>query len=389
MSRVAAIETFIVTIPRDTPYLGPLAVGEKVNSRGYIVRRGNGTIYPVVDRSVVVRISTEDGTIGWGETYGICAPRATCEIINDLLAPVAIGANPEDVEKIWDELYGLMRVRGCSSGFHVDAIAAIDIALWDLRGKLRGVPVRDLLGPTMNAVVPGYVSGLPAATLAERVALAKEKYAAGHRAFKFAAVVSHEGIVAEMAELRRALGADAEIMIDLHWKFSAAEALDLIQSIEPYRPFFVEAPVKPEDHAGLARVARESSIRIAAGEEWYTAYEASNRLSLGAVSVVQPEMAHTGITQFRRIARIATEHGAAIAPHATIGAGLFLAASLQVSATLPSFWKHEWQHSVFERNLAFLETDMAYVDGSYRLPSAPGLGASPNPRLWDYAERIG
>lgn len=389
MSRVAAIETFIVTIPRDTPYLGPLAVGEKVNSRGYIVRRGNGTIYPVVDRSVVVRITTEDGTIGWGETYGICAPRATCEIINDLLAPVAIGANPEDVEKIWDELYGLMRVRGCSSGFHVDAIAAIDIALWDLRGKLRGVPVRDLLGPTMNAVVPGYVSGLPAATLAERVALAKEKYAAGHRAFKFAAVVSHEGIVAEMAELRRALGAHAEIMIDLHWKFSAAEALDLIQSLEPYRPFFVEAPVKPEDHAGLARVARESSIRIAAGEEWYTAYEASNRLSLGAVSVVQPEMAHTGITQFRRIARIANEHGAVIAPHATIGAGLFLAASLQVSATLPRFWKHEWQHSVFERNLAFLETDMAYADGSYRLPSAPGLGASPNPRLWDYAERIG
>lgn len=389
MSRVAAIDTFIVTIPRDTPYLGPLAVGESVNSRGYIVRRGNGTIYPVVDRSVVVRITTEDGAIGWGETYGICAPRATCEIINDLLAPVVIGADPENVEQIWDELYGLMRVRGCNSGFHVDAIAAIDIALWDLRGKQRGLPVRDLLGPTVNAIVPGYVSGLPAATLEARVALAKEKYAAGHRAFKFAAVVSHEGIVAEMAELRRALGPDAEIMIDLHWKFTAAAALELIQALEPHRPFFVEAPVKPEDHAGLARVARESTIRIAAGEEWYTAYEASNRLALGPVSVVQPEMGHTGITQFRRIAKVAIEHGAVIAPHATIGAGLFLAASLQVSATLPSFWKHEWQHSVFERNLAFLDTDMAYADGAYLLPSAPGLGASPNSRLWDYAERIG
>lgn len=388
MSRVASVETFIVTIPRDTPYLGPLAAGERVNARGYVVRRGNGTIYPVVDRSVVVRITTEDGTIGWGETYGICAPRATCEIINDLLAPVTIGADPEDVEQIWDELYGLMRVRGCSSGFHVDAIAAIDIALWDLRGKLRGVPIRDLLGPTVNAAVPGYLSGLPAATLEARVALAAEKYGAGHRAFKFAAVVSHEGIVAEMAELRRALGSDAEIMVDLHWKFTAAEALELIEALMRYRPSFVEAPVKPEDHAGLARVARESPIRIAAGEEWYTAYEANNRLAAGPVAVLQPEMGHTGITQFRRIAHIAAEHGATIAPHATIGTGLFLAASLQVSATLPHLWKHEWQHSVFERNLSLLDSDMAYADGAYQLPTAPGLGAAPNQRLWDFAERI-
>jgi galactonate dehydratase len=388
VSRVASVETFIVTIPRDTPYLGPLGPDERVNARGYVVRRGNGTIYPVVDRSIVVRITTEDGTIGWGETYGICAPRATCEIINDLLAPVTIGTDPADVERTWDELYGLMRVRGCSGGFHVDAIAALDIALWDLYGKLRGMPIRDLLAPTVNATVPGYLSGLPAATLDERIALATEKYAAGHRAFKFAAVVSHEGILAEMCALRRALGADAQIMVDLHWKFTASEALDLITALAPYRPFFVEAPVKPEDHAGLARVARESPVPIAAGEEWYTAYEASNRLAAGAIAMLQPEMGHTGITQFRRIAQLAAERGAAIAPHATIGTGLFLAASLQVSATLRHLWKHEWQHSVFERYLSLLDSDMGYADGAYLLPTAPGLGAAPNSRLWDFAERI-
>jgi len=388
VSRVASIETFIVTLPRDTPYLGPLGAGERVNARGYVVRRGNGTIYPVVDRSILVRVTTDDGLVGWGETYGICAPRATCEIINDLLAPVAIGSNPAEVEQVWDELYGLMRVRGCTSGFHVDAIAAIDIALWDLHGKLRGVPIRDLLGATVNAMVPGYLSGLPAATLEERVALAKEKYAAGHRAFKFAAVVSHEGIVAEMAALRRALGNDAQIMIDLHWKFSVTEALELIDALKPYRPFFVEAPTRPEDVAGLARIARESAVPIAAGEEWYTAYEARNRLEAGPLAFLQPEMGHTGITQFRRIAALAAEHDAKIAPHATIGTGVFLAASLQVSATLPHLWKHEWQHSVFDRNLALLESDMSYADGAYRLPSAPGLGAAPNARLWEFAERI-
>ena len=388
MSRVASIETFIVTIPRDTPYLGPLTRGEHVNARGYIVRCGNGTIYPTVDRSIVVRATTDDGTVGWGETYGLCAPRATCEIINDLLAPVTVGTVPADVERTWDELYGLMRVRGCGGGFHVDAIAAIDIALWDLYGKQRGVPVRDLLGLTVNRTVPGYLSGLPAATLDERVALAVEKYSEGHRAFKFAAVVSHEGIEAEMAALRGALGPDALIMIDIHWKFAPAEALALIKRLEPYRPFFIEAPVKPEDQAGLAQVARESPLPVAAGEEWYTAYEVANRLAAGPIAFVQPEMGHTGITQFHRISRLAAAQGASIAPHATIGTGLFLAASLQVSATLPNLWKHEWQHSVFERNLALLDTDMGYEDGAYCLPTAPGLGAAPNARLWDCAERI-
>jgi galactonate dehydratase len=388
VSRVASVETFVVTVPRDTPYLGPLAADERVNARGYVVRKGNGTIYPVVDRSIVVRITTDDGMIGWGETYGICAPRATCEIINDLLAPVTIGANPCDVEAVWDELYGLMRVRGCNSGFHVDAIAAIDIALWDLHGKLRGMPVRHLLGTTVHSAVPGYLSGLPAATLRERVAFAVDNYAAGHRAFKFAAVVSHEGIVEEMAALRRALGAEAQIMVDLHWKFTADQALTLIHELAPYRPHFVEAPVKPEDHRGLARVARESRVPIAAGEEWYTAHEVRNRLDAGPVAILQPEMGHTGITQFRRIAALAAEQGLAIAPHATIGTGLFLAASLQVSATLPNLWKHEWQHSVFARNLRLLDSDMGYADGAYQLPTAPGLGAAPHARLWDFAERV-
>lgn len=386
--RIASVETFIVTVPRDEPYLGPLAAGEDVNARGYVVRHGNGTIYPTVDRSIVVRVATEGGLVGWGETYGICAPRATAEIINDLLAPVLIGADPERVESLWDDLYGLMRVRGCTSGFHVDAIAAIDIALWDLRGQTRGVPIRDLIGPVSFATIPGYVSGLPAATLEKRITLACEMAAAGHQAFKFAAVVSRDGIVTEMEALRRALGPEIEIMVDLHWKFTASEALDLINALAPFRPRFVEAPVKPEDVTGLARVAAASPVAIAAGEEWYTCCEVANRLAAGPVAVLQPEMGHTGITQFRRIAALAAEHQAIMAPHATIGTGLFLAASLQVSATLPHLWKHEWQHSIFARNLALLDGSMGYADNAYQLPTGPGLGMAPNVRFWDHAEKV-
>lgn len=385
---VTKVETFIVTVPRDTPYLGPLGPGERVNAHGYVVRKGNGTIYPSLDRSVAVRVTCADGSEGWGETYGICAPRATCEIINDLLAPELIGRNPEDVERIWDDLYGLMRVRGCNSGFHVDAITALDIALWDLRARAHGLPLWQMLGSRQRERVPGYLSGLPAATMEGRVEMARRFREQGHDAFKIHAVISSEGIVEEVAALREALGDDALLMADLHWKFSADEALALIEQLAPYRLHFVEAPVKPEDVAGLAWLSAHSPTPIAAGEEWYTEYEVRLRLSHQSVRFIQPEMGHTGITQFLRINALAEADGVQTAPHATIGTGLFLAASLHASVTVPGLWRHEWQHSVFARALELLDTDMAYADRSYRLPSGPGLGVRPGKRFWDYAEPV-
>lgn len=385
---VVAVATFIVTRPRSVPYLGPLGPGESINTRGYFVRRGNGTIYPTVDRSIVVRLTSSAGTTAWGETYGLCAPRATCEIINDLLTPQLLGRNAEEVESLWDELYGLMRVRGCTGGFHTDAIAALDIALWDLRARSRQVPLRQLLGKSLRNTVPAYLSGLPAATLAERVALADSFRARGVTAFKFAAAVSHEGIVEEFSALRQALGQQAEIMVDLHWKFTAEQAVDLARALAPFRPCFLEAPVKPEDIPGLAGVCRLAEVPIAAGEEWSTLYEAQLRLNEANIQFIQPEMGHTGITQFMRIAVRAAELGIAIAPHATIGAGLFLAASLQASSVVEGLWKHEWQHSVFDASLPLLSTDMAFCDGHYQLPTGPGLGAEPSDAFWTYAERV-
>ena len=388
MSQVIQVETFILTVPRTTPYLGPLGPGERVNSRGYLVRKGNGTIYPTVDRSVVVRVTTADGAVGWGETYGICAPRAVCEIINDLLAPELLGREPDDVERIWDDLYGLMRVRGCFGGFHVDAIAALDIALWDLRARAHAKPLWSLLGERQRETIPGYVSGLPAATLDERVAMARTFASQGHDAFKIHAVVSHEGIVEEIAALRNALGPTAQLMVDLHWKFDLAQAQAMAQQLQPHAVTFIEAPLKPEDVAGLIELGRTSPIPVAAGEEWHTEYEARLRLVGGTLAYIQPEMGHTGVTQFLRIAREAEHHGVRIAPHATIGGGLFMAASLHAAAVLPGLWRHEWQHSIFSRSVEMLDTTMAYRDGDYVLPEGPGLGAAPGARFWDHAEAV-
>lgn len=250
IAKIAQVESFIVSLPRDTPYLGPLGPGEKINERGYLVRSGNRAIYPSTDMSVLIRITADDGTVGWGETYGIVAPDAVTSIIDDVIGPVIVGRDPRDAVVIQEDLYDLMRVRGFFGGFYVDAIAGVDIAVWDLFGKLVGQPVVKLLGGQRLETVPAYVSGLPGASLADRLELARGFVAKGFDAFKYHAAVSFDGIVAEMRTLREGLGDGVRLMVDLHWKFTAQEAVQLIDQLAPYRPYFVEAPCQPEDIEG-------------------------------------------------------------------------------------------------------------------------------------------
>ena len=382
--RIQSVETFIISLPRDVPYLGPLGPGETINARGYFVRRGNRSIYPSTDMSVVVKVTAQDGSVGWGETYGIVAPRAVTAIIDDVLGPMIVGRDPRDAVVIQEDLYDLMRVRGYHGGYYVDAIAGVDIALWDLYGKLAGLPLAKLLGGQRSERIAAYVSGLPRATLDERVALAREWVAKGFDAIKYAAAVSQEGIVAEMRALREALGPDVKLMVDLHWKFTAAEAIQLIAELAPFRPYFAEAPVQPEDIEGLAAVAARSQVPIAAGEEWRTIHEVLPRLERRSVSVIQPEMGHTGVSQFVAIARLAVAFHARVIPHASIGVGIFQAASLHAAATLPNVPYHEYQHSVFDKNLRYVTTTMRCERGFYDLPEGPGLGVEPRPELWDY-----
>jgi galactonate dehydratase len=381
---VKSVECFVVSIPRETPYLGPLAAGERVNEKGYVLRSGNRTIYPQEDRSIVFKVTTGDGVVGWGETYGICAPKAVTCIVEDLLAPEVVGRDPFDVMNISEDLYDMMRVRGFSGGFYVDAIAGIDIALWDICGKIVNLPVSKLLGGQRYRRIPAYVSGLPRGSVEERCELAREWQARGFRGFKFAAAVSHEGVVDEMKALRRALGADADIMVDLHWKYTAAEACAVIEAMCSDDLYFAEAPCAPEDIEGLAEVSAKVSVPVAAGEEWGTVYQARQRLERRACSIVQPEMGHTGITQFVRIAQLAQAFHCRVIPHASIGIGIFQAASLHAYSTLVQVPYHEYQHSVFDRNLQFVETSMSCRNGFFELPGGPGLGINPADSLWQY-----
>ena len=234
LDAIRSVESDIISVPREVPYLGPLRDGESINARGYLIRQGNRSIYPASDLSVVIKVTGESGTVGWGETYGIAAPEAVKAIIDDLLAPVMRGRDPSAPAVLHEDLYDLMRVRGFTSGYYVDALAGVDIAVWDLFGRLTGLSISQLAGGRRHEQLPAYVSGVPRATLDERCALAASWVEKGFRAIKFAAAVAEDDIVREMAALREAVGPGSDLMVDLHWKFEASEAIRLIRKLEKY-----------------------------------------------------------------------------------------------------------------------------------------------------------
>jgi len=277
-----------------------------------------------------------------------------------------------------------MRVRGFFGGFYVDALAGLDIALWDLRGKLTGLPISKLLGGQRHTRIPVYVSGLPKATKDERAALAKTWIDKGFSAVKFAAAVADEGELAEIRAIRAAIGPAPKILADFHWRYTDHEAIKLITALEPYDLYVAEAPVQSEDLEGQARVAAAVKTPVAIGEELRTVYEYRPRFVHRCMSIVQPEMAHMGITNFWEVCRMAQAFHCRVMPHATIGVGIAQAASLQVSAALGNLDMHEYQHSIFDRNVQFVTGNMRCEAGYFYLPDGPGLGVEPRPELFDY-----
>ena len=176
-------------------------------------------------------------------------------------------------------------------------------------------------------------------------------------------------------------------MVDLHWKFEAAEAIRLIRRLEVHNLYFAEAPVQPENLEGQVRVAQGIGVPLALGEELRTSYEFRPRFEARAMSIVQPEIGHSGITEFVQIGRMAQTFHMNVIPHASISVGIFMAASLQAASTLQNVPYHEYQHSIFDRNLAHTTGDMGCETGAYMVPTGSGLGVEPNDALFDYVVR--
>jgi D-galactarolactone cycloisomerase len=377
-SSIARVEAFAIRLQRDTSRTAGTA-GSPVTlapSSGSHYRRAvtYPTVYSDDLETMLVRVESSDGVVGWGEAQAPVGPEIPRTIIEVLLGPLALGEDALAPERLWSRLYSAMRVRGHTGGFLLDAIAAIDIAVWDICGKTWGQPVARLLGGPCHDPVPCYVSGLHGASVDARVAEAERHYARGARAFKLFLTHDEDECLETLRAVRAALGPKAGLAVDALWRLDETRACRFARSLEALDVLWLEAPLAPEDVRGHARLARRSPVRIAIGESYRTRFEVLPFFERGAVGVLQPDLGRSGITEARKLAALADTYHVPIAPHVSIGLGPQIAAAVHLAAATPNLLLLECNPGVFELSTTLAHSALDWSVAGIPAGHEPGLG---------------
>jgi D-galactarolactone cycloisomerase len=327
-----------------------------------------------------VRVETDDGVVGWGECKAPVAPSVAAAAVTELLVPLVVGTSLDAIAVTWERMYAAMRVRGHDSGFWLEAIAGVDIALWDAWGRTLGQPVHALLGGAFRDAVPVYASGVPAAGtrsgadgLRRVEAEAQRLRDAGWTAIKVAVGVDPEGDAASVAVVSDVLGPGGRVFADAAGAYDVRQALRLGERLAGKVGFF-EMPVPPENVDDYAFLASRLSVPLAL-DSLATRHRALAFLRAGALHVLQPDVCRAGgISETMRIAALADAFGAQATPHVSIGSAVHFAASLQCALALPNLdvMEHWVGANPLGRQLA---PDLDEPHSGLRRPgSAPGLG---------------
>jgi galactonate dehydratase len=314
--------------------------------------------------------------VGWGEAQAPVAPEVASAVVNHILAPVLEGmefdGSIEAIRGLWWTMYSTMRVRGQTGGFMLDGIAGVDLALWDLAGKLVRVPVHVLIGQERRETVPAYLSGLPSGD-ARNV---RQWVDAGFNHVK----VFHESTIERLLEncdvVQAMLPGAGSIAIDALWRLTPQSALDLAPEIAARSAMWLEAPLAPEsarEHGALAAAIRTP---LAIGESYRTLFELTPFFDARAMRIVQPDLGRTGITEGLRIARAAEGLGIQVIPHISIALGPQIAAAIHFGAAIPNCPMLEFNPNVLSVANSKLSDPLVLRDAAYRVPDGPGLGVT-------------
>ena len=379
--RIASIEAFSIRLPRDAEAVRGTAGSPTQLETGrfdYRWSETNGALYSVNFEAALVKVTLESGLTGWGESQAPLAPDVACLIIDQLLCPAIEGTvfdgSPERVTALRDRMYSTMRVRGQAGGFMLDAIAGVDLALWDLAGKKCGQSVGELLEPTgPKRRIPAYLSGLRGANNEERVEFAREAWARGFRTFKLFHDRTDEELFDLIDRMRSSLGAGASIAVDALWRLDAATAVEFGRKLDDRSALWFECPLPPEFPDEHARLASEIRTPLALGESYRSRWELAPFLERGCVGWLQPDLGRFGITEASALAG-ESGSGIKIVPHISIAMGPQIAAALHFSAAMRNVELAEYNPAVFSVANRFLSDPLAMDGATYRVPFGPGLG---------------
>jgi len=337
-------------------------------------------------QTTIVIISTDEGIEGYGEAFGPALSLA--RIIETYCAPKVLGQNPFNTEAIWDSIYRPYRHNG-QKGLLCEALSAVDIALWDIKGKATGQPVYNLLGGAFRDRAHAYATGLyrpmaedPKAALVEEALGYKE---AGFFAMKYKmGTISMEEDLETLGAIRDAIGWETTLMVDANCAYDAADAIWLAREMEEMEIYWFEEPLPPEDLDGYVELKNSTSIRIAAGECEMTRFGFKELIARRCVDILQPDVGICGgFTEFQKIVAMASAWNTQIVPHVW-GTNIAIAAALHCYAAIPHIpGKINPPEPFFEfdrsanplRDGATHEKFVA-VDSYIDIPKTPGLGVT-------------
>lgn len=337
---------------------------------------------------IFVVVDTDEGISGIGEATIRNKEMAVKAAIEQHIAPNIIGTSPFDIEKLFNTLF--VRDAWRNGAVFNSAISGIEMALWDIMGKKLGVPVYNLLGGRMRDDVQLYANTwfMGAKTCEDFAKAADAVVAKGFKAIKWDPLkAAPEGSserkrvelgLACVEEVRKAVGDDVELLIELHGSLSFDASLAFARGVEESRPMFLEEPMHPDDFTGYRKLAQLSAVPLAAGERYFTRFAYRALLEEGFLSIVQPDLSHSGgILETKKIASAAETYFMKFAPHNSSGPAATIASAM-VDATAPNFLIQEFSVENFDLAERFFEKSFAVVDGRIRLGDEPGLGLVPN-----------
>lgn len=336
-------------------------------------------------RSLLVRIDTDEGLTGAGEGLVRLAPLATAAIVDEL-ATLLIGRDPLDVDVIWEDLYATMVNRGHNRGFMLEAISAIDIALWDLIGKTHGEPLYRSLGGAHRTSVPCYASSLRIKPADVVTADARSLVAEGFTAIKLKIGRPDRRLdddVAAVHAVRAALGPDIELMVDANGCYTVADAAYVAAGIATAHIRWFEEPIAADDLTGYRRLRDRITIPIAAGETWFTRYDFRDAMMHDAIDIAQPDVSRCGgVSEARKIAALASAFHVDYAPHTGQSSAICLATSMHLAvaasnAVTYEFIAADWsgsQSNPLRTSISDFDFDATRHGGYVTPPSTAGIG---------------